>query len=199
MGWKCYANASMPMAQVRTYTAEKLSEIFGSCVAISSGVTLSYGGNDYYVEISCSTNRTNYVNMLFVNDETGEFIVAWQKTGLTDSDSKRDQFIYGALLKIQTEENKTELIPCVGGETYYARVFGMEYNSGVSGDYNETSFVTLTPLATGGRYNSTVSHSNFRPIVGMFTSNVSNIPVGATIEVAGQQFLCVSCGMFAKL
>lgn len=201
MAWKSYSLGSLPWADVVTATAEKLTEIFGSCVADTSAykVTLSYGGNDYVVEFEYSSNMTSYNTILFVNDETGAFIVSAPKTESANSTTKYETYIYCALLEIQTESNKTELVPCTGATRYYGRVFGLIHNSGVSGDYNRTDFISLVPLTTGGWYNTAVARSLFRPIVGLFNSNVSHIPVGTTIEVAEQRFICVSCGLFAKL
>jgi hypothetical protein len=199
MGWKCYANNPMTLEELRTATAEKLSEIFGSCVADTTGVTLSYGGNDYVVPISYSSNLTTYKSMLFVNDETGSFILSFPTSTYPKFDYNRNYYIYGALLEIQTESNKTELVPCNDDKKYYARALGLMFNSGVSGDYNVTDFVSLVPLTTGGLYNTAVARSLFRPVVGLFNSNVSGISVGAVIEVSGQQFMCVSAGLFVKL
>ena len=201
MAWKSYSLGYLPWADVVTATAEKLTEIFGYCVADTSAynVTLSYGGNDYVVGFKYLTSLNSYNTILFVNDETGAFIVSAPKTESANSTTKYENYIYCALLEIQTESNKTELVVCTGATANYGRVFGLIYNAGASGDYNNTDFISLVPLTTGGKYNTAVTRSLFRPVVGLFNSNVSHIPVGAVIEVAGQRFICVSCGLFAKL
>ena len=202
MAWKSYALGSVSSDNALPVVAEILNEIFDSCVADTTkqNITLTYNGVSYVVPSTYNYSTYAYERTLFVNDETGAFLMSRTRTMNPIGQRGVYEYMSCALLEIQTEENKTELvpIPAASYEKGYYEVFAIPYASGTSSS-NSTTFVSLTPVVTQSLYNTSVENSLYRPVVGLFASNVNNIAVGMIIEVAGQRFICVAVGLFAKL
>lgn len=200
MAWKTYALGEVLASDALTETASILGELFDDCVADTTAytLTLTVSGNSYTVIFNAKSTVSKYNTGLFVNDATGAFLISAMKTAYPNTTGKTYENIMSSLLEIQTGDEQTTLVPIANYNVNYGTAFSIPYSASSSGS-NNTNFVTLVPLVTQMNYNANVANSLYRPVVGLFASNVGNIAVGTTIEVAGQQFLCVAVGLFAKL
>lgn len=200
MAWKSYALGKVTLATAITSAATILAELFDDCVANTDAgnLTLTVDGNSYTTKAASSSATASYDTGLFVNDATGAFLISAMKTAYPNTTGKTYENIMSSLLEIQTGDEQTTLVPIANYNVNYGTAFSIPYSASSSGS-NNTNFVTLVPLVTQMNYNANVANSLYRPVVGLFASNVGNIAVGTTIEVDGQRFLHVATALFAKL
>lgn len=200
MAWKSYALGLCNADMAAQSSAEIISEQLGECTADTSNDKLNYtyGGVTYTVQYKAGTGSGSYQAVLSLNDETGEFVVAVADGSY--GGAYTNFFIIAAILRLELDTG-VELYPMYGQGSNLSVTFN------ITGDHNGTELNTtnrlvLVPALTGPWYPNSTSLTKYmwRRIAGMYSSNTNNVvKAGQTIELAGQQFLCVACGLFAKL
>lgn len=195
MAWKSFALGEVVLSDCITAAAEIITDEIGNCVANTSAktLTLTFGGNTYTVNVSNDNNTQLMKTGLFLNDETGEFVISYL-TGKYGSNPARHALIYAALLRVLMDDGSVELVPVENPAYNIDYIFGINNPS----YFGKTNSVVLRPLITYYFYSNTEKY-NHKLIVDMFTVNNNTIAIGSTIRVDGQDFLCVGQYMFAKL
>ena len=195
MAWKSFALGNVILSDCITAAAEIITAEIGNCVADTDAktLTLAFGGKTYTVGVSNDKNTTAIRTGLFLNDETGEFLIS-RLEGKYGNSALRHVLFYAALLRVMMDDGSVELVPVEYPTTNMDYVFGFS-NCNYHGTTNS---VVLRPLITYYFFSNTQKY-NHKLIVNMFTVNNDTIPIGSTIRVDGQDFLCVGQFMFAKL
>lgn len=197
MAWKCYALGVSSVGSAASAAATIISEQFGvSCSTSNGAFRYKYNGVSYIVGYKYGgSTDVNFV--LCLNAETGEFVLAPSVDSYEGTNAS--YFISSAILRVETADG-------VAMSYMTFPDFPLSTLFNITGDnstyINTTNRITLYPAVVGPKYPYTLDAGKqmYCPFVDMFASNTNSvIKAGQTIEVDGQQFLCVSCGLFAKL
>lgn len=194
MPWKTFHLGNNVHANTAAETAAPIiTEHLGECSYASENLTYVYGGQTYSVQVKSGNSSQLNTYILALNTDTGEFFVS---TSLTSSSSfSFYNYIASAILLVQVGADNV-LVPVTSFAGNYNGLFN------VSGSYtgtgiNTTNRISLYPAVTSTEFGET---NKFRPVPSLYTTYMNfAITAGQTIEVDGQQFLCVACSLFAKL
>ena len=192
MAWKSYALGKVNLATASTAAAEIITEKLGNCVVDTSArtYTYTYGGKTYTGATTSPYPSNTYDYLLCLNDATGEFVVSVATASLTGNTGC--YYIAASMLRVKVDKNTEELSPNDLLNMGYEKCINILFS------VNSTAFTTLVPAMTVRYYSSNENHY-FRPIVDMFVTASSSVVPGQTIEVDGQQFMCVATCLYAKL
>ena len=198
MAWEIHSLGTNSLSELYAGAAEIITEKLGNCVYDSSSnrFTYDYGGQTYYVPAYSSS--TKYDDMLFLNTDTGEFCLSFATTA--SAASNLGGFVHAGIFRLQVDEETTELAPI--GKTSFSKQVYMIFSIGYPQSENTSNFLTLVPVVTLYQYTdeyNPVSRHQYKIVVNMFTSCVKHIAVGATIQVAGQDFICIAPALFVKM
>lgn len=197
MAWKSYALGSGSIDHLAR-CAEIITEELGTCTYNSSSRKLSYTYDGVTYEVGCVAGDINH-QILFLNDKTGEFILSYSGNNYLTSSTTINNVLICAILLVERADGTKVLAPMVSyADTKPSRYFSIP---ALDEGSNATTDIVLVPMVTNGKYNNLnyPYPDNFRPVINMFTGAIRGINVGTTIQVAGQNFLCVAPTMFEKL
>ena len=197
MAWKAYALGSGSIDHLAR-CAEIITEELGACTYNASGPNFSYTYDGVTHTVNCQAGKMAS-QILFLNDETGEFILSFSDVTSINKSTNIDDFLICAVLLLEKADGTTGLAPLVNyADTKPGRYFSIP---ALDEGSNWKTNIVLVPMLTNGKYSNAadMNNVNFRPVVNMFTGAISGISVGTTIQVAGQNFLCVAPTMFEKL
>lgn len=202
MAWKSFALGKITMATALPMLVDILNENISGCAAelstaASDAIDYTYGGTTQTVSARTSSSTSSYDYFVFLNDSTGAFLLSVSTT-TSYLNKATTAHISCMVAELESEDGQTELMCLNGFSQAYNQVFTLPAAHDPE-TTNRTNFITLVPLATMVYYNTSDTRCAHRPVAGLFGSSAGAIPAGTTIEVAGQRFLCVAVGMFAKL
>lgn len=192
MAWKSFhVGTNVHPNTAAASAAPIITEQLGTCSYASEKLTYTYGGTSYSVQVKSGNSSHKATYILLVNTDTGEFFIS---ASLTSSDSFTFyNYIASAILLVQVEADNV-LVPVTSFAGNYNGLFNV---SGSHASTNTTNRISLYPAVTSTEFGET---NKFRPAPSLYASYMNfAITAGQTIEVDGQQFLCVACSLFAKL
>ena len=192
MSWKSYALGKVNLATASTAAAEIITEKLGSCVVDTSAkkYTYTYGGKTYTGSTTSAQSSNTYNYIICLNDETGEFVMSVANNAATGNTC--NYYVSASMLRVKVDKNTEELAPNGLLNMTYGDCFNVVFAT------NSTSSMTLVPATTVNYYSDNTKYY-FKPIVDMFSASFTNVTPGQTIEVDGQQFMCVAACLYAKL
>lgn len=188
MAWEIYTLGSQNAPGAQAAAAEIISRELGECAYSTNNLTYTYGGETYACSVTVANSSAWYNSFLFINKETGEFIISNANT--TKASNCADN-IWGAVLLVQVDANTAKLFPPSSTIQSMSSVFAINPDS-----TNNTTTLPLRQAFTGGSF---PTEAKYRPIVGMYETFGYNIAPATCVQVEGQKFLCVAQRLFVKV
>lgn len=200
MAWTAYALGAETPKNIISVAADIISEKLGEFVYDSSANTCTYTfkGVTYTIQATNSTTSSSSQYVLSLNADTGEFCIGCKDALGSGADAKR--YISAAIFLLQTESGTEVLAPVdvnISTSQKLYEMFTGSYASTASATNYSTHFVMM-PVCTNYFYSSNVGY-RYKLVVNMFTTNGASVAAGTTIQVGGQNFLCVAPTLFEKL
>lgn len=190
MAWEVHALGNLTRTAAYEAAAEIITQELGDCTFTSSTKwSYTFGGETYSLTLYAGT--TAYDAYLFINKETGEFVLS--NTNTQNASSMSDT-MYAAILLLQMDAETVKLVPTGTPLNNAPDVFAISNSSA-----NTTPVLSLRPAFTGKSYNTAVANCAYRPVVNMFEYLGYNITAGTYVQVDGQTFLCVAQRLFVKV